>query len=150
TEGLEDTVIWQRGGSSAVRTSAPLLKLPGVQPVFSPNGRVLATTVVSNSTVRLWGIPSGRRLAQVAIEPNSNGARPTIAFRGDGAQLVILSGGQLQTWDTARGTLVRTEVISDTTARLSPDARTLATYNDGSLSAKPGIRLTRIADGHVL
>jgi WD40 repeat protein len=154
TESETETLLWKRDASSDLLTSTLALRVPGKQPMFSPNSRVLATTeVVANSmVVRLWRVPSGRPLAHLAIGemPAGNPNPPPVVFRRDGTQLALVLDGQLQLWDIAPGRLVRTQDVRNFTARLISGAKVLVTYPDENADAALGIRFTRLADGHVL
>jgi WD40 repeat protein len=150
TEELTNTLLWERTVSSGTLSGTLTLRVPGIRPLFSPDGRILATLLLSDveTVVQLWEIPTIHPLAQFTVGPMSNSSPPPMTFRQDGTQLALIADSKLQLWDTTRGSLLRSEVVSDG-IRLSPGAQTLATYFAYGGNST-GIRFTRIADGHLL
>ncbi len=79
---------------------------PQVRLVFSPDGRLLASTGVGGHTLKLWEVASGRLLRQ--IELGSIGydagslARPLV-FSPDGMSIVTAAAGAVRRWDVATG-----------------------------------------------
>ena len=60
--------------------------------VFSPDGRLLATTSFRGSTVKLWETASGRELRNLSTGTHSGGMSPFIAFSRDSRLIAAAAG----------------------------------------------------------
>jgi WD40 repeat protein len=157
-----------------VADGAHVASLPGDKPVFSPDGRTLATVEDSFSrtpTTRLWRVADGARVAQLAGEapvfsPDGrflttrdalyDDPPPTVTLRDpSGARIAEIAGGS-----TAFSPDGRTLAVGDTASvrllRL-PDAQPVATLTgtpQGAVSAlafsADGRRLRAAAAGEIL
>ncbi len=78
--------------------------------VFSPDGRLLATTTFRSSTVKLWETTSGRELRNLSSGTHSAmGMSPFIAFSRD-SRLVAAAAGDnsVKIWDVVSGRELQT------------------------------------------
>ncbi|MGH3876941.1 MAG: WD40 repeat domain-containing protein, partial [Actinophytocola sp.] len=127
---------------------------------FSPDGRQLATSSLVTddpeaSGVRVWEVPSGRPVSEVA---DANPAIGPVAWRPDGAAVASLSAdaagtGGVAEWDPVTGKLIRwvaRGAFDATSVAYTADGRRLALGRaDGSVElwdAQRGRRLGRHTD----
>ena len=97
--------------------------------VFSPDGRLLATTTFRSSTVKLWETASGRELRNLSSGIHSAmGMSPFIAFSRD-SRLVAAAAGDnsVKIWDVVSGrelqTLAGTQGLWPLRSPASPSSR---------------------------
>ena len=113
-----DTSAWQI--TQTIKTGSVLAS------VFSPNGRLVATTP-DRYAIKIWQTRTG--LLQRTIFTSFTGAVSQIAFSPDGRTLAAGSyDGALRVWDTETGTLLidaNTGSVIDSLA-YSPDGKLLA------------------------
>ncbi len=78
--------------------------------VFSPDGRLLATSAFRSSTIKLWETATGRELRDLSTGgQNSTGISPFIAFSSDSRQLAAAAGNNsVKVWDVITGREVQT------------------------------------------
>ena len=87
--------------------------------VFSPDGRLLATTTFRSNTIKLWEIATGRKLRDISSSgQNAPGIAPYVAFSRDSRLIAtatadnsvkiwdVLTGRELQTLAGPQGSLV--------------------------------------------
>ena len=142
---LEAPPTLKAGQPTASRTA----KFAALPPVFSPDGRLLATTYFSNSGINPSDEPAqidtkaAQKAQQKALEEMAKAARknPAAAMQVYNDTLARQSGrgdsltNQVKLWDTQTGRLVRTISVPGGNAyiptqikevRFSPDGRTVA------------------------
>jgi len=145
------TLLWNRSDSPENRK--PLARVLGVQPLFSPDGQMLATMIVPYTDaameVRLWSVPTGQLLSTLVLGPTF-GYMPLMAFRQDSAAVYVVGDQQLQTWKIAGSTLERTSHVIGTQAIFSPLGRVVVTSTKDDERRIYGIQFTRLADERVL
>jgi WD40 repeat protein len=149
--------FWDLRNGDLVGTLKPPDKLRygrsvGVQPIFSPAGKLLATAL-SDNTVAVWDMTALRAPnasapgdpADVPFSPTSPGLRvlrgpsqrPTaVAWSPDGTLVVTANGSTLSFWDPQKGALLRTRAGAGAikTLKFSRDGKRLATGgNDNSV-----------------
>jgi len=78
--------------------------------VFSPDGRLLATSAFRSSTIKLWETATGRELRDLSTGgQNSTGISPFIAFSSDNRLLAADAGNNsVKVWDVITGREVQT------------------------------------------
>jgi len=77
--------------------------------VFSPDGRLLATTSFRGSTVKLWETASGRELRNLSTGTHSGGMSPFIAFSRDSRLIAAAAGdNSVKIWDVVSGRELQT------------------------------------------
>ena len=78
--------------------------------VFSPDGRLLATTTFRSSTVKLWETSSGRELRHLSSGTQSAmGMSPFIAFSRDNRLVAAAAGdNSVKIWDVVSGRELQT------------------------------------------
>src|SRR6266481_3140998 len=78
--------------------------------VFSPDGRLLATSAFRSSTIKLWETATGRELRDLSTGgQNSTGISPVIAFSSDSRLLAAAAGNNsVKVWDVITGREVQT------------------------------------------
>jgi len=78
--------------------------------VFSPDGRLLATTTFRSSTVKLWETSSGRELRHLSSGTQSAmGMSPFIAFSRDNRLVAAAAGDHsVKIWDVVSGRELQT------------------------------------------
>ena len=115
--------------------------------VFSPDGRLLATTTWNSSQVKLWEVATGREL-RTFIGSSGAGNSSLVAFTGvstiafsHDSRLLAAGGhdGSIKVWDVTNGREVATIAGGQQDARdnligvywlaFSPDGQTLVAYN---------------------
>jgi WD40 repeat protein/serine/threonine protein kinase len=101
---------------------------------FSPDGRRLASLGYSDSLVRVWDLPTGKRgelTPRFSLGHHSNGAW-SAAFSPDGQQLAVAGGvadGIVRVYDVASGELLHPlegHIDRVVSVAFSPDGRRLA------------------------
>jgi WD40 repeat protein/uncharacterized caspase-like protein len=78
--------------------------------VFSPDGRLLATTTFRSSTVKLWETSSGRELRNLSSGTQSGmSMSPVVAFSRD-SRMIAAAGGDnsVKIWDVVSGRELKT------------------------------------------
>jgi WD40 repeat protein/uncharacterized caspase-like protein len=122
--------------------------------VFSPDGRLLATTTFRSSTVKLWETATGRELRNLSSGTQSAlSISPVVAFSRD-SRLVAAGTGDnaVKVWEVTTGREVRTlsgsqgsllSAIGVYFIAFSADGRTLVTASDA-------IRVWDLSTGNVL
>ncbi|MFL6256850.1 MAG: hypothetical protein ACJ74T_17730 [Pyrinomonadaceae bacterium] len=112
-----DVVVWDVASGREVRRLSDNSGDPAAQDVdgwlwgaFSPDGRLLATSVGAN--LRLWDLWTGKRLWLAAngdnaffIPPEADGQTP-VAFAAAGRQVVVTGTQYKLTWDARTGRLL--------------------------------------------
>ena len=78
--------------------------------VFSPDGRLLATTTFRSSTVKLWETATGRELRNLSSGTHSAmGMSPFVAFSRDGRLIAAAAGdNSVKIWDVVSGRELQT------------------------------------------
>ena len=73
--------------------------------VFSPDGRLLATTTFRSSTIKLWETATGRELRDLSTGgQTSTGLSPVVAFSADGRLLAAAAGNNtVKVWEVITG-----------------------------------------------
>jgi WD40 repeat protein len=73
--------------------------------VFSPDGRLLATTTFRSSTVKLWETATGRELRNLSSGAQSGMTMsPAVAFSRDSRQVAAAAGdNSVRIWDVTSG-----------------------------------------------
>lgn len=131
-DGLFDT----KHGSRRAMPASPIGA--GGTPVFSPDGRLIAS---SGGGVRVWELATGRAVCDL---PRGAGTSELAVFSHDGRRLVCMSADRLVVWDLQSGRPVVEWLIPEfqnpnvvwLTGGLafSPDGKTLATgHHDGTI-----------------
>jgi WD40 repeat protein/uncharacterized caspase-like protein len=109
--------------------------------VFSPDGRLLATSTFRSSTIKLWETSTGRELRDLSTGgQNSTGMSPFVAFSADGRLLAAAAGNNsVKVWDVITGHEVQTLAGPQTSfmaalgasfIAFSADSRKLVTISD--------------------
>ncbi|MGI9068670.1 MAG: caspase family protein [Pyrinomonadaceae bacterium] len=105
--------------------------------VFSPDGRLLATTSMRTSTVKLWETATGRELRNLSSGTQSGmSLSPFVAFSRDSRLIAAAAGdNQVKVWDVLTGR----------------EIQTLASSQGGMVSAIAGVFFIAFtADGRVV
>jgi WD40 repeat protein/uncharacterized caspase-like protein len=78
--------------------------------VFSPDGRLLATTTFRSNTVKLWETATGRKLRDISSSgQNAPGIAPYIAFSRDGRIIATATAdNSVKVWDVTSGRELQT------------------------------------------
>ena len=78
--------------------------------VFSPDGRLLATTAFRSSSIKLWETATGRELRNLAGGPQSGmGLSPAVAFSRDSRLIAAAAGdNSVKIWDVITGREIQT------------------------------------------
>src|SRR6266436_1068533 len=78
--------------------------------VFSPDGRLLATSTFRTNTIKLWETATGRELRDLSTGgQNSTGMAPVVAFSANGRLLAAAAGGNsVKVWDAISGRELQT------------------------------------------
>lgn len=78
--------------------------------VFSPDGRLLATTTFRSNTIKLWETATGRELRDLSTGgQNSNAQSPVVAFSADSRLLAAAAGNNsVKVWEVTNGREVAT------------------------------------------
>src|SRR5262245_38277804 len=78
--------------------------------VFSPDGRLLATTTLHSGLVKLWETATGRELRNVtSANQVAPGTSPLVAFSRDNRLMATASGdGSIKIWDLISGKELQT------------------------------------------
>ncbi len=78
--------------------------------VFSPDGRLLATTTFRSSTIKLWETATGRELRDLSTGgQNSNAQSLVVAFSADSRLLAAAAGNNsVKVWEVTNGREVAT------------------------------------------
>jgi WD40 repeat protein len=99
------------------------------QPLFSPDGRLLATK--NNRDIRVWDTATGRAIIDLPA-----GSTDVAAFSPDGRWLVCEHGDRVIVWDVVARTAVTEWIAPKRSGPIgfSPDGRTVATgHSDGTI-----------------
>jgi WD40 repeat protein len=117
----------------AMRYDLQSLAFPVQNLAFSPDGKVLATTL--EGAISLWEVATGQRLPASA-EPDT--LVHDLYFSGDGQRLISVIGGLPITWDCATGREVRRfpdvrdfGILPAGPPVISPDESLIATQGEG-------------------
>src|SRR3989449_4361221 len=122
--------------------------------VFSPDGRLLATTTFRSSTVKLWDTTNGRELRNLSSgSQNAMSMSPVVAFSRDSHLIAAAtSNNAVKIWDVVTGSQVQTlsgsqgsflSAIGVYFVGFSADSRRLVSGSDS-------IRIWDVATGQVL
>jgi len=78
--------------------------------VFSPDGRLLATTTFRSNTVKLWETATGRELRNLSSAgQNVPSMAPVVAFSADGRLLAVAAGNNsVKVWEVNSGRELQT------------------------------------------
>lgn len=77
--------------------------------VFSPDGRLLATTTFRSSAIKLWETATGRELRNLSGGTQSGMTlSPAVAFSRDSRLVAAAGGDQVKVWDVVTGREVQT------------------------------------------
>ena len=78
--------------------------------VFSPDGRLLATTTFRSNTVKLWETATGRKLRDISSSgQNAPGIAPYVAFSRDGRLIATATAdNSVKVWDVTSGRELQT------------------------------------------
>ena len=121
--------------------------------VFSPDGRLLATTTMRSSTVKLWETATGRELRNLSSGSQSAmSMSPFVAFSPD-SRLIAAATGQnsVKVWDVVNGRELQNLAGEQGTMLSSIGVYFLAFTGDGRLvTISDAIRVWDIASGRVL
>ncbi len=122
--------------------------------VFSPDGRLLATSAFRSSTIKLWETTTGRELRNLSSGTQSaSGISPFIAFSRDGRMLAAAAGdNSVRIWDVASGRELQTiaSAKGGTIASIS-GIYCIAFTGDGRLvTMSDAIRVWEISSGREL
>jgi WD40 repeat protein/uncharacterized caspase-like protein len=109
--------------------------------VFSPDGRLLATSTFRSGTIKLWETATGRELRNLSSGgQNSMGLSPVMAFSADGRLLAAAAGNNsVKVWEVINGHEVQTlsgsqasfmSALGISFIAFSPDDRKLVTISD--------------------
>ena len=108
---------------------------PQTQIGFSRDGRLLASTGMHGTYIKLWEVASGRLLRQLeSTMPTFGGSSMTRPFRfsEDGRTIVALADGRLKRWDIETGKELNATVLPGgkdlVTVQLSDDGKILAAF----------------------
>jgi WD40 repeat protein len=103
-------------------------RMTALPAVFSPDGRLIATCVRRDRTVRVC---DGTTLKTLALLPGHDGGCSCQAFSPDGRRIVT-ADGRGRTWDATTGKLLITLPGDDEVrqAVFSPDGRRLVTFGE--------------------
>lgn len=122
--------------------------------VFSPDGRLLATTTFRSNTVKLWDTTNGRELRNLSSGgQSSQSLAPVVAFSRDGRLIAastsdnavkiwnVVTGSEMQTLAGSQSSLL--SVLGVYFIGFSADARKLVSGSDA-------IRVWNVASGNML
>jgi len=125
TGGSDRVTLWDMATGAQVRS----MQTPGDSVAFSPNGKILATGVGSQSLVKIWDVSTGAELGSLALD----GLRGSfMAFSSDGWLFAVARDQTVKIFDTATGVELRTlegHLNQVRSVAFSPDGRTLASGN---------------------
>ncbi len=105
--------------------------------VFSPDGRLLATTTFRSSTIKLWETATGRELRNLSSGPQSGMTMsPPVAFSRDNRFIAAAAGDNtVKVWDVITGR----------------EKQTLASTQGGMVSAISGVSfIAFMTDGRIV
>ncbi|RJQ74451.1 NACHT domain-containing protein [Pseudonocardiaceae bacterium YIM PH 21723] len=143
--GANHIEVWRTFSSARVTTLTPAVGASDL-PVFSGDGRVLATPTSFGGPLQLWDAQTGRHQATM----HANFDRSTLILSRDGEILLELSPQRehhrdLRIWNTKSGRLIATLQQAEFSGKpqISPDGKTVA-----AVAAADGrLHLWRTADG---
>jgi WD40 repeat protein/uncharacterized caspase-like protein len=77
--------------------------------VFSPDGRLLATTTFRSSTIKLWETATGRELRNLSVGTQGGMIMsPAVAFSRDSRLVAAAGGDAVKVWDVITGREIQT------------------------------------------
>ncbi|HET6891631.1 MAG TPA: hypothetical protein VFH31_11045, partial [Pyrinomonadaceae bacterium] len=121
--------------------------------VFSPDGRLLATTTMQSSTVKLWETATGRELRNLASGSQSAMIMsPFVTFSPD-SRLIAAAAGQnsVKVWDVITGRELQTLAGAQGTILASMGVYFIAFAGDGRIvTIGDSIKVWDIASGRLL
>lgn len=121
--------------------------------VFSPDGRLLATTTFRSSTVKLWETATGRELRNLSSgSQNPLSMSPVIAFSRDSRLLAAAAGDNaVKVWDVVTGREVQTLAGTQGSLMSSIGVYFIAFGADGRtlVSVSDAIRVWDVATGRL-
>ena len=121
--------------------------------VFSPDGRLLATTTFRSSTIKLWETATGRELRNLSSGTQSAmGMSPFVAFSRD-SRLVAAAAGEnsVKIWDVTSGRELQTLAGSQGSVFSSLGVSFIAFTADGRVvTMSDAIRIWDLATGREL
>lgn len=121
--------------------------------VFSPDGRLLATTTMRSSTVKLWETATGRELRNLSSASQSAmSMSPFVAFSPD-SRLIAAATGQnsVKVWDVITGRELQTLAGEQGTILSSIGVYFIAFTGDGRVvTISDVIKVWDVASGRIL
>ena len=160
--GAEKVVDRRREEVAAAETSLKNAKTLAASPAavlrvaaFNANGEQLAAAD-SQGRLHLFAVPSGAPIDVIAAAENDT--ITAVAYAADGQLVAKMSGGNLQSWQPARWSHVRTignvdapEVLTGRVTALgfSPDGKLLAT-GGGETSRSGELKIWNVATGELV
>lgn len=130
---------------------------PQTEISFSPDGKLLASTSIIGSAIKLWEIASGRLLRQLESAVPSLSSSPMsrpFNFSPDGRILSAIADGTVRRWEVETGRELSSTTLSNAkdflAGKLSEDGRIFAALNMDSSAVRlwdttPGTELHTIA-----
>ena len=121
--------------------------------VFSPDGRLLATSTFRSSSVKLWETATGRELRILSTGTQSSmSISPVIAFSRDGRLIAAASGNNsVKVWEVMTGREVQTVTGGQDSMMASLGVMAIAFTPDGRLvTVSDAVRVWDLASGREL
>ena len=121
--------------------------------VFSPDGRLIATTTFRSSTVKLWETATGRELRNFSSgKQNSMSMSPFVAFSPDSRMIAAGAGdNSVKIWDVTTGREVHTLSGAQGSMIASFGVYFIAFTGDGRVvTISDAIRVWEVSSGRIL